>query len=71
VTHPQDEETDRAVSRRVDNPTSASEADERAYAAADPDPSASADPGRGATDDPTTQAAREVDEESGEPTRSE
>jgi hypothetical protein len=75
VTHPKDEETDRAVSRRVDNPTSASESDERAYAAADAGPEsdrgASADPGPGGTEDPTMQAAREVAEESGEPTRSE
>jgi hypothetical protein len=43
-------EEDRVVGRRVDNPTSATEADERAYEAADPLPdSAGPDSYRGPT----------------------
>jgi hypothetical protein len=62
-------EEDRVVGRRVDNGTTASEADERAYAAADPLP------GDGAADGYRGQAGgvsdRDVDPQAQEPQRSE
>ena len=63
------EEEDRVVSRRVENPTKAQPGDERAYRAGEPGPGTdpvdgSRGPTGGTTDDPSP------DEES-EPTRSE
>ncbi|MCO1660216.1 hypothetical protein [Pseudonocardia humida] len=59
------------MSRRVDNPTQATEEDERAYAAADPgsrpDPNHPAPDGAGTTE----RADRDLATESDEPTRSE
>ena len=81
--HPQHVEEDRVVGRRVEGGTTASAADERAYAAADPlpddgpaeghrgpaaAPPATATGGAGGTSE---RAARETDEESGTPTRAE
>ena len=64
-------EEDRVVSRRVDNPTEATEQDERAYAAADDDPRP--DPNHPAPDaaGTTERADRDLASESDEPTRSE
>jgi hypothetical protein len=62
---------DRVVSRRVDNPTEATEEDGSAYAAADPDPrphpNHPAPDGAGTTE----RADRDLAAESDEPTRSE
>ena len=81
--HPQHVEEDRVVGRRVEHASAASEADERAYAAADPLPddgpaeghrgpaAAPPDTDSGGTGGTTERAARETDEESGTPTRSE
>lgn len=64
------EEEDRVVSRRVDNPTAASEEDERAYRAADPLPDDGAgDAYRGATGGVSEDDVSPGDES--EPTRSE
>lgn len=64
-------EEDRVVSRRVENPTAATDADERAYAAADPRAEPEPDTGDGGSGGTTERAARDVDAEGGEPTRSE
>jgi hypothetical protein len=83
MTNEQRIEEDRVVGRRVDRGTTASEADERAYAAADPLPTDGPaegyrGPAAGPTDtDPggpggtTERAARETAQEGQEPTRSE
>lgn len=82
MSHPRDEETDRAVSRRVEHPTSADAADERAYAAADPAPEEDPGAAPGATGglaaapheggDGGAASAADVDaHEDDEPTRSE
>lgn len=87
MSHPQDEETDRAVSRRVEHPTDATTADGPAYAAADPGPGASPGTTGGLSTDPAppdsdgpatsqggtaTDAAREdATDADSEPTRSE
>lgn len=64
------EEEDRVVSRRVDNPTAATEEDERAYRAADPLPDAGeGDTYRGAAGGVSEGAVSPGDES--EPTRSE
>lgn len=64
------EEEDRVVSRRVDNPTAATEEDERAYRAADPLPDGGAgDSYRGATGGVSEHEVSPGDES--EPTRSE
>ena len=49
----QDNEEDRVVSRRVDNPTQAGPGDERAYRAADPAPDTEASDSPGDTSEPT------------------
>lgn len=72
MTQPRDEETDRAISRRVEHATTAQAGDQDVYAAAD----ASADPGPGATTerpaDSDGTADRAAAEPAGdEPTRSE
>jgi hypothetical protein len=65
------EEEDRVVSRRVDNPTAATEEDERAYDAADPLPdSGPEDSYRGATGGVSESTDGDTDGDS-EPTRSE
>ena len=81
--HPQHVEEDRVVGRRVEHATAASEADERAYAAADPLPDdGPAEGHRGPAAEPpdtatgggggtSERASRETDQESGTPTRSE
>lgn len=81
--HPQHVEEDRVVGRRVDNGTTASAADERAYAAADPLPddgpaeghrgpaAEPPDTGTGGGGGTSERASRETDRESGSPTRSE
>jgi len=81
--HPQHVEEDRVVGRRVEHGTTASEADERAYAAADPlpddgpaegyrGPAATApDTGAGGPGGTTERAAREAAQEGQEPTRAE
>jgi hypothetical protein len=64
------EEEDRVVSRRVDNPTRATEEDERAYRAADPLPDGGeGDTYRGATGGVSADDDSPGDES--EPTRSE
>ncbi|WP_214402123.1 hypothetical protein [Pseudonocardia lacus] len=64
-------EEDRVVSRRVDNPTDATEEDERAYAAADPDPHPSPNHPTPDAAGTTERADRDLASESDEPTRSE
>lgn len=84
MTHPRDEEIDRAVSRRVDHPTDATTADAEPYAAADPgprpDPGAAPGPTGGlpadtrsaGADGTATSTAREDDADAdAEPARSE
>ncbi len=62
-------EEDRMVSRRVDNPTEATEADARSYPgpAEDPEPNTPAPDAAGTTE----RAERDLARESDEPTRSE
>lgn len=74
MTQPRDEETDRAISRRVEHATTAQAGDQDVYAAADasadPGPGPGATTGRPADGDGT--AARAAAEPAGdEPTRSE
>ncbi len=81
--HPQHVEEDRVVGRRVEHATAASEADERAYAAADPLPDDGPAEGyRGPAAEPTDtdaggpggtteRAAREAAQDGQEPTRAE
>lgn len=71
--HPTGSEEDRVVSRRVDNPTAATEDDERAYAASSPDPVGDQEPNRPAPDGAgtTERAERDLRTETAEPTRSE
>ena len=64
-------EEDRVVSRRVDNPTAATEEDERAYAAADPDPGQGTNHPQPDAAGTTERADRDLAAESDEPTRSE
>lgn len=73
MTSPPGEETDRAVSRRVDNPTRASAEDERVYAAAPPRVEPEPDTATGGTGTTAERAARDVRETGAgsEPTRSE
>lgn len=67
-----DEDLDRVVSRRVDNPTSADADDERAYAAADPGSTDDTDTDSGGGGGESERAARDVEgENQSEPTRSE
>jgi hypothetical protein len=81
--HPQHVEEDRVVGRRVDNGTTASGADERAYAAADPLPddgpaeghrgpaAAPPDTATGGAGGTSERAAREAAQDGQEPTRAE
>jgi hypothetical protein len=65
-------EEDRVVSRRVDNPTSADEGDERAYRAADPTADPSPDRRSGGGGSTAERADRDLDaDDESEPTRSE
>jgi hypothetical protein len=70
VTEP--EELDRDVSRRVHNPTAATQDDEQAYRAADPGTEPEADTRSGGEGGASERAAREqVEDDESEPTRSE
>ncbi|MDN5748143.1 MAG: hypothetical protein L0H64_06495 [Pseudonocardia sp.] len=75
MTSPQDlgqDDLDRVVSRRVDNPTAADPGDEGAYTAADPSTDTGADTDRGGDGTASERAARDLDGDDGsEPTRSE
>ena len=66
------EETDRVVSRRVDNPTDAARGDDRVHAAADPSTGHGTDSDRGGTGGESERAARDLDsDDHSEPARSE
>jgi hypothetical protein len=67
-----DEELDRVVSRRVEDPTAATAGDERAYRAADPDPehAPDSDPG-GAGSTAERESRDQRRDEDDEPLRSE
>lgn len=66
------EETDRAISRRVDNPTAAAPGDDRVHAAADPSARDTPDTDPGGTGGAAERAAADLDSDDGsEPTRSE
>lgn len=67
-----DEDLDRVVSRRVDNPTSAAPGDDRVHAAADPSSGDTPDTDPGGTGGESERAARDLDgDDESEPTRSE
>ena len=63
------EELDRVVSRRVDHPTAATPADERAYRAAEASPPADTD--SGGAGGAAERAARSTEADDGEPRRAE
>lgn len=66
------EDLDRVVSRRVDNPTTATPDDERVYRAADPSTELEPDTATGGTGGASERAARDQScDEDSEPTRSE
>lgn len=68
----ENEENDRVVSRRVDNPTSAAPGDDRVHAAADPPAGEAPDTDPGGTGGAAERAAHDLDsDEESEPTRSE
>ncbi len=67
-----DEDLDRVVSRRVDNPTAADPGDDRVHAAADPPATEAPDTDPGGTGGESERAARDLDgDDESEPTRSE
>jgi hypothetical protein len=66
------EETDRTISRRVDNPTAAAPGDDRVHDAADPTALDTPDTDPGGTGGAAERAAADLDsDDESEPTRSE
>jgi hypothetical protein len=65
------DQEDRVVSRTVDEPTRADAGDERAHAAADPGTGPPPDTDSGGSGGAAERAARDLDDDASEPTRSE